>query len=785
LNNKSVTEASLVNRVSIDLRMWMCAVVGAAVFAVLPAPFAVAAGSECSNEAVRLEQDSTYLPDCRAYELVSPGSNPDLERSGDAELEAHAAISGDAIAYFSLYPPQNATRYGYYYLATRGPGGWSTEEVAPQDTPSASDQIPCEQGEYFSATLSASVLSDGWNYAGEPYCGSSEATLAADAPAGNGNLFLQEGGVAGPYQLIDAPPVTGPPANAWLEDATGDLSHVLFGESARLTPEAPAGYDLYEWSAGTVHLVSILPGGEVTSGDLADGADHDGDGNEGAYIGHEKALAPVTHAVSVDGESVFFYAEDKGVHGLYLREHAMQPQSAVVGGVCTEPANACTVQVDVSHGSGASGSGVFWDASEDSSRVFFSDESALTADSHAGIGKPELFEYDVQSKQLTDVTPAPAGEPANARGFSGASEDASYLYFVAKGALTGAQQNSQGDSAEPRQPNLYLYHEGALTFIATLNTETDHYDWQENAAGETNMGFLTAHASPNGLYISFSSVNEITGFENTPETSGGCNSTTNKSGACAEVFLYDDGANTLVCVSCGAAGVRPLGNTALPDPEKLTRKPGGPVYLSRDVFDDGRVFLSTPDALMGQDDNGVSDVYEYKEGVARLMTSGTSPVGSTFYDASPDGSDVFFVTAQSLVRADTDNGDSLYDARVGGGFPPGPGEGVEPEGCASEGACRAPAREAPANQFAASSTLSGPGNLLAPAPKSTEAAKKPTRVLTRAQKLANALRVCRKESKRKRRACDARARKRFGVRAGTKHAGKKHAGVMFGKGGRR
>ncbi len=98
---------------------------------------------------------------------------------------------------------------------------------------------------------------------------------------------------------------------------------------------------------------------------------------------------------------------------------------------------------------------------------------------------------------------------------------------------------------------------------------------------------------------------------------------------------------------------------------------------------------------MSQDVNGVDDVYEYEKGQVHLISTGTSTGGSSFYDAGESGRDVFFVTAQGLVASDKDGNDTLYDAREGGGFPPGPGEeAVAPE-CEAE-ACRPPASEAPA-----------------------------------------------------------------------------------------
>ena len=56
-------------------------------------------------------------------------------------------------------------------------------------------------------------------------------------------------------------------------------------------------------------------------------------------------------------------------------------------------------------------------------------------------------------------------------------------------------------------------------------------------------------------------------------------------------------------------------------------------------------------------------------------------------DASPDGSDVFFVTRERLLGWDNDASYDLYDARVGGGFPePAP----EPDPCQGDSCRRSP-----------------------------------------------------------------------------------------------
>ena len=81
-----------------------------------------------------------------------------------------------------------------------------------------------------------------------------------------------------------------------------------------------------------------------------------------------------------------------------------------------------------------------------------------------------------------------------------------------------------------------------------------------------------------------------------------------------------------------------------------------------------------------------------------------SPSESEFWEASPDGSDVFFTTAQSLVARDPGSVD-LYDARVQGGFP----EAAAPAACEGE-ACQSPP-PAPEAKTPASSAFRGAGNL--------------------------------------------------------------------------
>ncbi|HET9676943.1 MAG TPA: hypothetical protein VFP21_05515 [Solirubrobacterales bacterium] len=131
--------------------------------------------------------------------------------------------------------------------------------------------------------------------------------------------------------------------------------------------------------------------------------------------------------------------------------------------------------------------------------------------------------------------------------------------------------------------------------------------------------------------------------------------------------------------------------------------------MQRTVLDDGQVFFQTKNPLSPQDVNGNDDVYVYRNGVSRLISSGTGFGGSVFLDASIDGSDVFFASGEALVSSDADGGrETVYDARVDGGFPePGPPDVP----CGSDEACRSSgAIPPPSVAGSATSTFAGAGN---------------------------------------------------------------------------
>jgi hypothetical protein len=709
------------------------------------------AAEGCPNEARRLEQGEAALalPDCRAYEMVSP---PRVTPYTDGTTGFEASLGGDRMSYFDDTPQAPESQFGIFYLSTRGADGWSSRDMIPPQ--SVANEKWCFPSLVYSPDLSKSVLQDGWRW-GEGYptypdekyeneCGHDAPLLVSGEPLGAQNLFLHDNETpaqAGFYQLLNLTPSNLAARSAYFQAGSSDFTHILFTSAARLTGEAPAvpaviqnggrrvGEDLYETAGGVVRLVSILPGGEAVWGLPANGTE--------SQSGLSSAV--FTHGLSVDGERAFFYAGGEfgpnvgePYHGgsLYLRENAGQARTEE----CSTPVRACTVQIDVAQGGPESGGGVFQWATPDGSKAFFTDDRKLTADSTAQAGKPDLYEYDLLrplGARLADLT-VHASEPADVLGVSGISEDGSRVYFVAMGLLSGEQTNSHGDEAQLGKANLYLRHAGATTFVAALEpppteevetipeTKGDPCDW-DSATNPVSMEIqrncMSARVSPDGSFLAFNSQASLTGYDNTVVEPAEPGERDN------EIFLYEAAGNQLSCASCDPANTPPTaevndGDPSIPTPMTgQNAKSETPGYLTRSLSDDGAVFFDTRNRLLPADVNGPKfDVYEYAGGSLRLISTGASPDNARFRDASASGDDVFFNTTQALVGRDSDNGVSLYDAHVGGGFAEPPAAPSPCESLEGEGACRVLLSPPQPSTSSGSAGFVGPSNPSPPPP---------------------------------------------------------------------
>jgi hypothetical protein len=591
----------------------------------------IATAAPCPNEALR-GLTGRSLPDCRAYEQVSPPAKNGNDVGQTLTVPVYVAASdGMALAFETIgdLPGGSSATVLNENLSRRGPSGWTTLPISPPQSPRKNVDWPVFQ--YFTPNLNKAFVRT-----------PPGPNLATGDVVGGTNLYLRDNDTGRYFALSVGTPADHPASATYnFGGASSDLSHVIFESDDALTPDAPSSFpdapnrhpNLYEWVGGQLRLVTILP----------DGTPAPTGGGTGVAGGASDVTQVIDHVISPDGSRIVFGtpvdAPPDGAQ-IYIRKNGQQ-----------------TIAASRSR-RGSADPAVFppkfWGASTDVSKVYFTSGSALTDD--AALGSSSLYRYDVDADMLTNVTANPLGSGlSSVQGVLGMSDDGSYVYFSDKSTYF-ADQGVEGAS------NLYVLHGDTLRFIAT-GDPLDNDDLQADRR--------TFRVTPDGRHLVFTSTQSLTGYDNTDAVTGLPD---------REVFLYDAVADTLKCVSCRPDGKRPTGSAALPAPPQRYR-----LNRQRSVTDDGRrVFFDTSDALVPADVNGKLDAYMYEDGSPYLVSSGTDGDGSSFAGASSSGDDVFFVTRQRLTGTDTDENLDVYDARVGGGFPdpqpqvPCSGDGCQP-----------------------------------------------------------------------------------------------------------
>ncbi len=728
-------------------------------------PAASARADACPNAGFRVGP-SEHLPDCRAYEQVSPVEKAGADAVGTQQLSpAQAAPCGAGeqctFAYMNAaaaFAEAQGNELPNAYLATRGAGGWQTTALTPP-TLQAPTSAKAKVSYAFSEDLSTAVLR-------VPF-----QQLTAGAPTGVYNLFVRQPG--GGYSLVTAtappvPPESGCGGCFETEDvpvfagASADFSHVIFEANDSLVEDAPGGgvENLYETVGGRVRLVGILPDGAVPPEGATAG------GGIGAVA---RRAGELDHAISQDGSRVLFEAAADGGAPDPAQEGRTELYDRIDGSSTVEvsaPApGAEPAKCETRDGLCDAGSAQFWTASEDGSVVYFTSKAALTKESNTGpeeaseedLGN-DLYRYDVETGALTDLTvDAGDADGAGVLGVVGSSDDGSYVYFVADGHL--------GGGATSGQPNLYVWHgtaeePGTVKFIATLSPpEEEEQENMELMRGgsfqyHSDVADWTSHptesqayVTPDGTHLAFMSVERLTGYDNEDQLTGEADH---------EVFEYSAESGQLACASCDPDEAQPLGSAFIG--AKLNERASTQFDQPRSLSDDGsRLFFSSPDPLVPGLTGGSMKVFEYEQGAAHLISGSESGGSAMFLDASASGDDVFFATREQLAPTDTDELVDVYDARVDGGLP------APPAATPCEGStCREPLASPPPLATPASAAFAGSGNLAPrPPPDARDTQHQP------AQGLDFLLHVrCRRLKREKERsACIAAAKRRYAPRA--------------------
>jgi hypothetical protein len=609
------------------------------------------------------------LPDGRSWELVSPASKlgalimPSYEGGS-----VQASVNGDAIAYLTSSPTE-AEPQGYpvleTVLSTRGTTGWSSQDISsPHDQEAGVQEGSGEEFRLFSPDLSLAAVtpvSIGFTPLSQE---ASESTtyLRSDYQEGNVGARCK----SSCYRPLVTKANT-PPGTVFGEEPHGECVWRACG------PRSVGA------SVNLQHIILASPA-QLTStpapvGGASGLAQEEGlyewsagrlqlvgvppEGEEGQVV----LAGSLSYQIGHDAAGVRNAVSEDGERVILEGGISEVGGGPAVGTALylREVGAGETIRLDESQGGTGPSEGLsYMTASSDASRIFFLDSGHLTGRSSAS--GEDLYEYDLNAPpgaRLSDLTAdANLGEAAEVKAVIGASKDGAYVYFLAEGVLA--------EGAHAGGLNLYVSHAGTTKLITTLANE-DSILYEDH---------LLARVSPNGGWLAFMSSADLTGYDTHDAISGQPDE---------EVYLYDAGTGRLVCASCDPSGARPVGlqmggeageRASNGDLENLwvaanvvssrdlssnSRKGGlqfassyQPDYLS----DSGRVFFDSSDALVPEDVNGTEDVYEYEPaGVGRCSSS-----SATFASASQGCIDLVSSGASPVESAFVDASETGGDA---------------------------------------------------------------------------------------------------------------------------
>ena len=588
---------------------------------------AIAPAESCPNEALRLGR-SAPLPDCRAYELVTPADTQG-RLPGGLDLGPFTALqaspSGDAVSFNiegGALPGTSgsAAFFGDPYVSRRETSSWVTELAGPTgaETPVADPGSPSPDQNY--STWTARVEG--------PLVVEGQQTQYIRYPDGHNEMV----GVGS----------LGSDPTAQVSLITEDASHIIFStinlvsagrEAIQLEPEAPpngtrAVYDrTIDPVTGEeeVHVVSLLPG-DVTpaAGENAIRRSQSADGEGVAFeIGK-------TIYLRVGNETTYEIGEDIEVAGIseggqrivYLEGGDLKAFDVASEEVIDFTASGDVTPVNVATGGtrvafvspsvlgGANPEGALAQAGEQN--LYVSTEGTISF-----VGTVTDRDVEGEFLPLEGLNDDGLGlwmevGIALARDPSRFSPDGSVLLFQSRANLTGYPQSEFAQ--------IYRYDSAAeaLQCISCIPTET-------------------------------------------PATGG------------AALESYESGR-----IDSKAFGPPPFGPFAFVP----NLSPDG-----RRVFFDSTEALVSADTDEVTDvyEWEAQNVGSCKqpEGCVYLISSGVSERSSYLYGHSASGNDVFFTTPDALTGWDsTGGGVSIYDARVNGGFPePKPAQPCVGDGC--------------------------------------------------------------------------------------------------------
>jgi Tol biopolymer transport system component len=421
----------------------------------LSASVAPALAGGCAHEQLRNENNSTQLPECRAYEMVTP-----LYKQGFPVFLQ--TFTDDGIVRFGSTGNFAGNSQGSLvnpYHATRSSAGWMTTALTPPDL-----LLVYNTGGAGAFAQSADLRQSVWRMTRRDLPGDKEGFYLLGPDGAFTRIGEAEDDAMGLRVFIGA---------------SADLSHVVFNHG----PQGVGLTQLYEY-VGT------------GNGELARPVSVDNDGQP------TEDLICSTQ-VSADGRVVAFTSACSGGPGGVSRVWARVAASATIavsGSQCTrtssDPGGACNGLAEANIAGMAA----------DGSRVFFTTTQQLV--NRDTDQTNDLYECDIPPgtpapvgtanpcASLSEVTGSATG--ANVQNVVKVSEDGSRVYFVAQ-AVLASNLGTNDAAAVAGDNNLYVWEKdaahpsGRTTFVAKL---------------ESGIGFHP-QTTTDGRYLVFSTTDRL------------------------------------------------------------------------------------------------------------------------------------------------------------------------------------------------------------------------------------------------------------------------------------
>jgi hypothetical protein len=643
----------------------------------------------CPNAQARQETRSNGLPDCRAYELVTPSFAQGAVIMPEGGPNTGLATNPGRLAYtaaYGVFPKETGDPTNLIedlYVSTRTDTGWRQKYIG----------LPANQAMDVGGPPEACLenISQGSTRTQR----GTQASPSMDRVIDYNRGFPGGHGLLGNYS--NAPYVWDTTSGNLLERWPSNLTQVPNGEKFTGIPQASADFSHFVFSSNLV----FAPGGEPTNhqiescpgiGQPADSIYDDDLATGQVALASRKANGDPfqghVYDISGDGSHILMAEEPeatKVINGpLYLRVDAGRTLEIAPGR-------------KVSYvGSTADGATIYLTSAEqlttddhDSSVDLFvwheSDPGSLTRVSFGSGGEAGNSDNCapaegwiekcgvgiIDFKKYAGVTEfaLEAGQGGNGTSDNSLAARSGDIYFESPEQLAGAK-------GEPGQVNLYLYREGTVRYVTTMRPKPLCTILGE-ATGCSSGPVARMQVTPDGAHMAMITSSHLTGYDS--EEHG-------------EMYLFDPGSGRVTCASCPSDGQKPTG-------EVLASQNG--LFLT----DDGRAFFSSKDPLVPADTDEIEDVYEYTEGKPQLISAGlgTTIEGNAgivgrgvvpgLVSVSANGTDVYFGTLDNLVTQDHNGSQiKIYDARTGGGFPAERAAQV----CAAADECHGPGSAQPA-----------------------------------------------------------------------------------------